>query len=477
MSQHHLERPTFSSSDRVLAKTVVRPFQRFMHREASGGIVLIIATVTALVWANSAWSHSYSELWHAHAGLSVGSWHLDLTMHEVVNDMLMAVFFFVVGLEIKREMVVGELRTLRAAGLPAVGAIGGMVVPALIFVGFNLGGAGARGWGIPMATDIAFAVGVVALLGSRVSPRLKLFLLTLAIVDDIGAVAVIAIFYSDGLSFGWLAAAAGGIILVNVMKRAQVWDLTPYVVVGVFVWFATFESGVHATIAGVLLGLSTPAKPLLSRVNQNVGLALDDEADVASVRAAAWHVAETASVAERLQNFLHPYTSFLIVPAFALANAGLVLNGEIMSAAASSGATWGVAAGLVLGKPLGITLAIWLAVKLLGWELPKGIRWPEFVGMGFAAGIGFTVSLFVADLAWTGPGGTALADQAKIGVLIASGVAALAAAAVLWRFADASDEDPLPERAPILSRPESAEEQAAEEPGGVEVQSVVNANS
>jgi NhaA family Na+:H+ antiporter len=452
MSQHLLERPTFSSSDRVLAKTVVRPFQKFMHLEASGGIVLIVATVSALVWANSQWSHGYQELWHTHVGFAVGSWHLELTMHEVVNDLLMALFFFVVGLEIKRELVVGELRTLRAAGLPAIGAVGGMVVPALLFVLFNLGGPGASGWGIPMATDIAFAVGVVALLGSRVSPRLKLFLLTLAIVDDIGAVAVIAIFYSDGLNFTWLAVAVGGVVLVNVMKRAQVWEITPYLVVGGFVWYATFESGVHATIAGVVLGLSTPAKPLLSRVNQNVGLALPEEADAATVRAAAWHVSETASVAERLQTFLHPYTSFLIIPLFALANAGLALNGEAISEAVGSGVTWGVAAGLVIGKPLGVTAAVWLAVKILKWEMPRGIRWPEFIGMGLAAGIGFTVSLFVAELAWTGEGTEALADQAKIGVLFASLGAAVLAALTLYRFADASDEDPLPADEPILTR-------------------------
>ena len=452
MSQQSLERPTFASSDRVLARTVVRPFQRFMHREASGGIVLIIATVVALVWANSGWSSGYKDLWHAHVSIGAGSWHLDMTLHHFVNDALMAVFFFVVGLEIKREIVVGELRTLRAAGLPAVGAVGGMVVPALAFVVLNPTGDASAGWGIPMATDIAFAVGVVALLGSRVSPRLKLFLLTLAIVDDIGAVAVIAIFYSDGLSYGWLGLAAAGIVLVNVMKRAQVWDLTPYVVVGIFVWYATYKSGVHATIAGVVLGLSTPAKPLLNRINQHVGLALEDDADAAAVRCAAWHVSETASVAERLQNLLHPYTSFVIVPLFALANAGLVLSGEALSDAATSTVTWGVALGLVVGKPLGITLFVWAAVKLLGWELPKGIRWPEFVGMGFAAGIGFTVSLFVAQLAWTAPGTEVLADQAKIGVLIASGVAALLAAAVLYVFADASDEEPLPAERPILGR-------------------------
>ncbi len=456
MSEHLLERPTFSCSDRVLAKTVVRPFQRFMHQEASGGIVLIIATIAALLWANSGWSSAYRDLWHTHVAFGVGSWHIDMTLHHVVNDLLMAIFFFVVGLEIKRELVVGELRTIRAAGLPAMGAVGGMVVPALFFFVLNSTGDGSTGWGIPMATDIAFAVGVVALLGSRVSPRLKLFLLTLAIVDDIGAVAVIAIFYSDGLNFTWLGLAVVGIVLVNVMKKAQVWDITPYIVVGGFVWYATFESGVHATIAGVVLGLSTPAKPLLSRVNQNVSIALGDDADATQVRAAAWHVSETASVAERLQAFLHPYTSFVIVPLFALANAGLVLNGEVMADAAASSVTWGVAIGLVVGKPLGIGLFVWLAMKVLKWDLPKGIKWPEFVGMGLAAGIGFTVSLFVSELAWTAEGTEGLVDQAKIGVLMASAVAAILAGVVLYIFADASDEDPLPDERPILGRPEGS---------------------
>ena len=464
MSEHLLERPTFSSSDRVLAKSVVRPFQRFMHQEASGGIVLIIATIVALVWANSGWSSAYKDLWHTHAAFGIGSWHIDMTLHHVVNDLLMAVFFFVVGLEIKRELVVGELRTLRAAGLPAMGAVGGMVVPALCFVVLNPTGDGSAGWGIPMATDIAFAVGVVALLGSRVSPRLKLFLLTLAIVDDIGAVAVIAIFYSDGLQYDWLGLAVVGIVLVNIMKKVQIWDLTPYIVVGCFVWYATYESGVHATIAGVVLGLSTPAKPLLSRVNQNASLALDEEADAASVRAAAWHVSETASVAERLQNFLHPYTSFVIVPLFALANAGLVLSGDVMADAAASSVTWGVALGLVVGKPVGIALFVWLAMKVLKWDLPTGIKWPEFIGMGFAAGIGFTVSLFVSELAWTGEGSESFVDQAKIGVLIASASAAILTGLVLYVFADASDEDPLPDERPILGRPEGSADPDAVDP-------------
>jgi len=460
MAHDALPRPTFTNSDRIIARTVFRPFQNFMHQEAGGGIVLIIATVVALIWANSPWSDAYADLWHAHASVAVGSWHLDLSLHHVVNDLLMAIFFFVVGLEIKRELVVGELRTLRAAALPAVGAIGGMVVPALMFVAFSGGGDAATGWGIPMATDIAFAVGVVALLGSRVSARLKLFLLTLAIVDDIGAVAVIAIFYSDGLNFTWLLVALAGIVAVNVMKKLQVWSLAPYMVVGIFVWYATFESGVHATIAGVVLGLSAPAKPLLARVNQNVSLVLGEDADARQVRAAAWHVSETASVAARLQEALHPYTAFLIIPLFALANAGLPLSGEVIADAIGSGVTWGVAMGLVVGKPLGITLAVFLAVKMFGFELPAGMRWAEFVGMGLAAGIGFTVSLFVAELAWTTGDSSAFTSQAKMGVLFASLVAAVLAALVLYLVADASDEDPLVEGAPILDKPEESESQA-----------------
>lgn len=444
MSPHALERPTFSSSERKLAKGVVRPFQRFMHREASGGIVLIVATAAALIWANSPWSSSYSDLWHQHVSLHIASYHLDLTLHHLVNDLLMAIFFFVVGLEIKREIVVGELRSLSAAGLPAMGAIGGMVVPAAMFFFVSGGGEAGSGWGIPMATDIAFAVGVLALLGPRVSPRLKLFLLTLAIVDDIGAVAVIAIFYSDGLSFGWLTAAALGIVAVNVLRKMEVWDLTPYVALGGFVWLATYESGVHATIAGVVLGLSTPAKPLLASVNRKVATLLSDDCDAAQVRSAAWHVQETASVAERLQTFLHPYTAFFIIPVFALANAGVVLSGDVVSDAASSGVTWGVALGLVVGKPLGIAVAVWLAVKLVGWQLPKGIKWSEMVAIGFVAGIGFTVSLFVSDLAWSGEGAAAFIAQAKLGVLVASLVAAVAGAVLLLRFADPTDERPIP---------------------------------
>ena len=423
------QRPTFVSSQNTLAKFVARPVLRFIDREVASGVLLLIATAAALIWANSPWSDSYGDFWHAHIELAIGSWRLhDLYLGEFVNDALMALFFFVVGLEIKRELVTGALNSVRAAALPAIAAVGGMVVPALFYVALNTSGEASRGWGIPMATDIAFAVGIVALLGSRVSPHLKLFLLTLAIVDDIGAIGVIAIFYTDDMSIAWLLTAVVGLVAIRVLQRMRVWAIPIYAVVGVFIWYATLESGVHATIAGVALGLLTPARPLLpERDAQSIVDCLPDDATVAEVRHASFLVRESVPLTERLENALHPFTAFLIVPIFALANAGIELSSNTASDAASSNVTLGIILGLVVGKPLGITLFTWVATKF-GFELPTGVRWPNFIGMGMAAGIGFTVSIFVAGLAFEEPG---ITDLGKIGILVASAAAAILALAII----------------------------------------------
>ena len=431
-----LKRPTFASSDNSLAKFVARPVLRFIDREVAGGILLLAATAAALVWVNSGWGDSYHSFWHTEIELAVGSWHLPhMSLGHFVNDALMALFFFVVGLEIKRELVTGDLSSMRAAALPAIGAAGGMVVPALLYFVFNTAGEASRGWGIPMATDIAFAVGIVALLGSRVSPKIKLFLLTLAIVDDIGAIAVIAIFYTSDLSTNWLLTALVGLIAVWILQKIRVWAIPVYAVLGIFIWYATLESGVHATIAGVALGLLTPARPLLGqRDAQQIVDALPSDANVAEVRHASFLAQESVPLTERLEELLHPFTAFMIIPIFALANAGIVLSGDTISDAAASNVTLGIIVGLVIGKPLGIALFTWVATRF-GFALPEGVNWPQFVGMGLAAGIGFTVSIFVGNLAFED---SAITELAKIGILVASLIAAIGAL-VLLRFGGRSD--------------------------------------
>lgn len=428
-----LKRPTFASSDNSLAKFVARPVLRFIDREVAGGILLLVATAAALVWVNSGWGDSYHSFWHTEIELAVGSWHLPhMSLGHFVNDALMALFFFVVGLEIKRELVTGDLSSMRAAALPAIGAAGGMVVPALLYFVFNTAGEASRGWGIPMATDIAFAVGIVALLGSRVSPKIKLFLLTLAIVDDIGAIAVIAIFYTSDLSTTWLLTALVGLIAVWILQKIRVWAIPVYAVLGIFIWYATLESGVHATIAGVALGLLTPARPLLGqRDAQQIVDALPSDANVAEVRHASFLAQESVPLTERLEELLHPFTAFMIIPIFALANAGIVLSGDTISDAAASNVTLGIIVGLVIGKPLGIALFTWVATRF-GFALPEGVNWPQFVGMGLAAGIGFTVSIFVGNLAFED---SAITELAKIGILVASLIAAIGAL-VLLRFGE-----------------------------------------
>ena len=432
------QRPTFASSDNSLAKFVARPVLRFIDREVASGVLLLVATAVALFWANSPWGASYESFWHTDIKIVVGSWHFPhMSVGHFVNDGLMALFFFVVGLEIKRELVTGQLNTLRAAALPAIAAVGGMVGPALLYFMLNNSGEAARGWGIPMATDIAFAVGIVALLGARVSPKLKLFLLTLAIVDDIGAIAVIAIFYTTDLSISWLVIAVVGLVGIRVLQILKVWAIAVYILLGIFIWYAMLESGVHATIAGVALGLLTPARPLLAeRDAQSIVDAMPDDAGVGEVRHVSFLVQESVPLTERFENFLHPFTAYMIIPIFALANAGIVLTSEKVSAATSSNVTIGILLGLVIGKPLGITLFAWAATKV-GFELPPGINWVQFIGMGLAAGIGFTVSIFVAGLAFET---AAITDLGKIGILAASAVAAVAALIVLYLSAD--NEEP-----------------------------------
>ncbi len=425
---------TFLGSKRALARYVGRPLAQFFAVEAAGGIVLLAATAAALIWANVD-IQSYEDFWTTHIVVEIGTFSIEeghLDFRAFVNDGLMALFFFVVGLEIKRELVNGELRDPRKAALPAIAALGGMLVPAVIYLAFNLGGEGQDGWGIPMATDIAFAVGVVALLGPRVPSPLKIFLLTLAIVDDIGAILVIALFYTSDLSVGWLAIALIAIAFMYVMRRLKIWYFPAYWLVGVFAWLAFLESGVHATIAGVIMGLITPAKPLMEDFQaEEVVDTLERQTDISAseVREASFYIQESVPVAERLEVALHPITSYIIIPIFALANAGIIISSESIDLALSSAVTTGVFFGLVVGKTIGVGGAAWIANRLGIGRLPKGVRGIHMTGISIVSGIGFTVSLFITALAFDDRG---LQEIAKMGVLAASVLAAIAGSAVLW---------------------------------------------
>jgi Na+:H+ antiporter, NhaA family len=440
-------RHTWSESDRFVPRTVVQPLQRVLRHEAAGGAVMLAAAAVAIGWANSPWSRAYFDLWHTPLRVELGNvLHLDhLSLQAWVNDALMTVFFLLVGVEIKREAVHGELRDPRAVVLPVVAALGGMIVPAAIYAGLNAGTTGIDGWAIPMATDIAFAVGVVTLAGERVSTAAKMFLLTLAVADDIGAIAVIAIFYTGDLSWGWLAIAASGLAVVLVLRRSDVQSLAPYLSIGAVIWFALLESGVHATLAGVALGLLTPAWPLRSprlfpeharqtlnrieaayydRVLTQREFAENEQRIADIARLAAY----STSPLERLERALSPWVAYAVVPTFALANAGVSLSGDSIAGLATNRVTLGIVLGLVLGKAVGIFGATFVAVRARLGRLPSGTSWPQVAGLACAGGIGFTVALFVTNLSFES---RALADAAKTGILVASAVAGLLGYAIL----------------------------------------------
>lgn len=457
MSSDDPVRYTWSQSNRFVPRTVVRPLQRFMDHEAAGGVVMVLAAIAALIWANSPWRDTYTDFWHTHLVVELGDLiHLDhLDLQAWVNDALMTLFFLLVGLEIKREIVHGELRDVRAVALPVIAALGGMLVPAGIYWALNNGGPGADGWGIPMATDIAFAVGVVSLLGSRVPLAAKIFLLTLAVADDIGAIVVIAVFYTEGLSFGWFAVAIAALVAAHVMRRNDVYSMKPYLAVGFIAWLGLLESGVHATLAGVALGLMTPAWPLRApsqypaavrqvadRVEQtftgpltNAELAEDEHLIGELVRLSH----QTISPLERIERALAPWVAYVIVPIFALANAGVQVSAETLGDLASNDVTLGVMLGLVVGKTVGVFGATGLAVKLGVGRLPTGTTWRHVLGLSVCAGIGFTVALFVTSISLEG----AAADSAKIGILLASLVAGVVGFLLLRSARPATPADPV----------------------------------
>jgi NhaA family Na+:H+ antiporter len=431
----------------TLADRLARPLRRFFAIEAASSALLLAATLIALGLANSPWREGWAHFWHQRLAIEIGGFELALSLVHWVNDALMAIFFFVVGLEIKRELTIGELASRERAMLPVFGALGGMVAPACIYLLLQPGGDAAAGWGIPMATDIAFAVAALALLGRRVAPGLKVFLLALAIVDDLGAVTVIAVFYTDEIRLSALFAAVLGLGLVYATRLAGVRAYAPYFVVGAGVWLATLGSGVHATVAGVLLGLLTPVHPLverrtlIERARERAAEALARIGDGGSlapepVLQEVRHLSrEAQSPLEYLTHQLHPWVAFVVMPVFALANAGVTLDASTLGAAEGRGVALAVGAGLLLGKPLGIALFALAAVKLGVAVMPKGVTPGALVGAGLLGGIGFTMALFITALAFgEGP----LADAAKVGVLSASLFACVGGVLLLARVLPAN---------------------------------------
>ncbi len=418
-----------SRSRRSPLSRALSPLRDFLRTEAAGGALLVFASVVALVWANSPWKASYARVWHSEIGITVAGHSLVLDLQHWVNDGLMTVFFLVVGLEIKRELTSGHLAGRRAATLPVAAALGGMVVPALLYLAIA-GGTAPKGWGVPMATDIALAVGVLALAGKFAPPGLRAFLLGLAVVDDIGAIVVIAVFYSTGVAFGWLVGAVLAVGATVLLQKVGVHHVLVYVVLGTTVWFALHEAGVHPTLAGVAMGLLAPVTP---RVAPQL-IDADDLADLSSPEAAL-HTAELAkssvSTVEWLEHVLHPWSSYLIVPVFALANAGVEVSGSTLRTAFGSAIFWGIVVGLVAGKPIGVMLASKLAVRSGRADTPEGTTTRQLIGAGNAAGIGFTVALFIAELAFTDDTGAVDELQvvdAKMAILLAS----LASGIVAW---------------------------------------------
>ena len=441
MTDHQTAAPAHDPAP--LIERVLGPFQRFAATSAAGGLVLLACTAVALAWANSPWADGYHHLWETPVTVGAPGFGLTLSLHAWVNDALMAVFFFLVGLEIKREVLVGELATRRSATLPVAAALGGMAAPALLYTALNAGGPGAGGWGIPMATDIAFALGILALLGDRVPSGLRIFLAALAIADDLGAVLVIALFYTGALDWGALGGAAAVLAALLGLNRAGARRPLTYAVLGAVLWLFVLASGVHATIAGVLLALTIPAR---TRIDEPEFLGRA-EASLADFRAAdepgttvltnrghqeAIQALESACDAaqaplQRIEHALHGFVAFLVMPVFALANAGVPLGGGA-GAALRSPIALGVALGLLVGKPLGIVAASWIAVRSGAADLPAGVAWRHVHGAGWLGGIGFTMSLFVAGLAFADP---AVLDTAKLGVLGASVVAGCVGYALL----------------------------------------------
>lgn len=447
--------------DEMLARTqaeragdlVLRPFQQFARRQASGGLLLLVCAVVALAWANAPWASAYEQMLHEPFGISFGEYLLRFDLRHWINDGLMAVFFFAIGLEIKRELLVGELAEARQAMLPIAAAIGGMVMPALIYAAFNTGGEGAHGWGIPMATDIAFALGALVLLGARIPEGLKIFLVALAIVDDLGALLVIAIFYTASIEWSGIAIAAAFLAALLVANRAGARRTPIYLALGAGLWYGLLISGLHATLAGVLSALLVPARvrivpDALAQVirrsadaietqrTNGVRSAMDPER-FAAISVLSRTLDAANSPLQRFEHMVQPWVTFAILPVFALFNAGVAIDASAMRTLASP-VPLGIIAGLVIGKPLGICVSSWLAVKTGLATLPEGVSWRQVTGTAFLAGIGFTMALFISGLAFPG---TDLESEAKLGILIGSLVSAALGIAILFTTQRRAERD------------------------------------
>ena len=420
-------------------------FEWFLHSEVAGSVILLACTVLALVWANSPWADTYTHILHTKIGVSWGDATYALSVHYWINDALMVIFFFVVGLEIKRELLIGRLSSIKKASLPVMAALGGMVVPAVIYSIFNVGGEGSRGWGVPMATDIAFSLGMLAVLGKRVPLGLKVFLTAAAIADDLGAVVVIALFYTEKIRLTAIIVALVALAVLYVVTRVlNVRRLLIVLSLIFVVWIAVFASGIHATVAGILVALLVPIKPtaeprrLLDLVEDRVrrlrgaaptaeSMVLDhQQLEAAAEMEDAVHHLQPAGL--RLEHYWHPVQAFLILPLFALANAGVPLGQGVVEAVTSP-VGLGIVLGLFVGKQAGFMLFSWLAIRAGKGDLPEGVTWPQFWGMSLLAGIGFTMSLFVSELAFKGQ--ESLTSSAKLGILVGSLISAVAGYIVL----------------------------------------------
>lgn len=431
---------------------LTEPFREFFHSEAAGAIILLVAAIIALLWANSPWAYLYVEILHIEIAVSVGEHVFSLSLHHLINDGLMTLFFLVVGLEIKREMLVGELASPRKAILPVMAALGGMLIPALIYTVFNFGGAGQAGWGIPMATDIAFALGIMALLGARAIPGLKVFLTALAIADDLGAVLVIALFYTSSVSFTALEISALLLVAMLVANRLGVRSPALYIVLGLGVWLEMYLSGVHATVAGVLIALTIPVRAQMEpekflvlgyqKLQELEGAQLTTESMIHDHKQLEvimeLHDAARAMRPPGLviEHALHPFNAYFVIPLFALFNAGVPLEGGGLSAILNPVGI-GVLLGLVLGKQIGVTFFSWLTVRLGLASLPDGVTWRMLYGASWLAGVGFTMSLFVTELAFTDE---RLINEAKLGILLASLVAGIVGYVLLRLWLPTADK-------------------------------------
>ena len=447
MADPQIRRP-WSRSNRPIPRTIIQPLQAFLATSTASALVLLGAVVVALVWANV--GGSYARLWQTPLVLRIGGTAIGTDLRWWIDQGAMTLFFLLVGIEIKRELVTGELREPRAAALPAVAALGGMLVPALVFLLVVRGGPAQRGWGVPMATDVALALGALALAARHAPRSLRPLLLTLAIVDDIGAIVVIAVFYASGGSGVWLLAAVAMLAVIVSLQKLHVRATAVYVVAGVAVWYLTYRSGIHPTIAGVALGLLTPAVPfqrpaaVSAEAKRTAEQTVDDpeppDADSQWWLRLSWLSRESVSPLARIEHAVLPWSSFLIVPLFGLANAGVALHLATLRGALTGRLGVAIVLGLVVGKPVGVLLAGRLAASARIGVLPEGVAWGDVLGMGATAGIGFTMALFVAGLAF--PAQPALLADAKVAILVASSVAGLAGNLVLRAFPSPAEREP-----------------------------------